>query len=153
MTPPTAADLGAAIRQACKDAGITQKQIAQATAKDQSTISAWMNGENWAALGSLPIIDDLCGKPAGYILRLAGFVEPDTSVPAAIAADPLLDDSGRELVAMAYDYCVQAALNADRPSVMPSRAVQEAEAAADKATAERLAAEREPNHSPSAAAG
>lgn len=100
--PPTAQDLGAAIRLACLEARVTQKQVAEATGKDQTTISAWMKGENWPALASLPTIDGLCGRPAGHILRLAGFVV-DGDARDAIMADTRISIETRQSIVAIYD--------------------------------------------------
>jgi transcriptional regulator with XRE-family HTH domain len=96
MGQPTPQTLGSAIRQACQSAGITQKQIAAAVERDQSTVSAWLNGDNWAPLATLPIIDELCGKPKGHILRLAGYVDDlGNDVEAAIAQDVRVRDDAK----------------------------------------------------------
>lgn len=104
MTSPTAADLGDAIRRTCRETGVTQKQIAEVTGKDQSTVSAWMKGENWAPLSALPQIDALCRMPRGHILREAGFIDEDTvDVAHAITIDPaIVDDLDRRAMLMHY---------------------------------------------------
>lgn len=99
--------LSDAFRVAYEAAGVPQTQIAAALPGiDQPTVSKWARGERPPPLWTLPIIDGLCRKPAGHILRLAGFVSDDISIETAIEADPRLDESGRELVGMAYRYCV-----------------------------------------------
>lgn len=103
MASPSSAQLGDAIRQAAARANVTQKQIAEAVGKDQTTISAWMKGENWPQLSAIPAIEELCGLRPGQILREAGFVEPATDARDAIMADIRLSIETRESIVVIYD--------------------------------------------------
>lgn len=103
MPQPSAVRLGSALREATRAAGITQKQIAEAVERDQSTVSAWLSGENWAPLWALPIVDELCGQPRGHVLRIAAFVDDEgVDVVAAINRDPDLDEDSKGAMLLSY---------------------------------------------------
>lgn len=104
VSRPTVAKMGRALRSAYKAAGIRQKDIAAAVGKDQTSVSAWIRGENWPPLEALPIIDELCRQARGHILRLAGFVEDKTDVLAAIEQDPELRDPDRDALVFLYSF-------------------------------------------------
>lgn len=98
-----AAQLGNALREATRSAGIMQKQIAEAVGRDQSTVSAWLSGDSWAPLWALPIIDELCRQKAGHILRLAGFVDPEIDLETAIETAPApIDATDRQALLLLY---------------------------------------------------
>lgn len=95
-------ELARAIANACREAGITQKQVAAGTSVDQTTVSGWMNGKNWPPLWALPVIDELCGQPRGHLLRASGYVDDDVDVAALLSADKSLDADGRGMVVRLY---------------------------------------------------
>lgn len=103
MAPPPDTAVARALRSACEAAGVTQKQVAEAAEVDQTTVSAWMKGKNWLPLYALPLIDELCGQPKGYVLRLAGYVDDNLDVEAQIQADfAFADPEDRDMVVRFY---------------------------------------------------
>lgn len=95
--------LSDAFRDVYESAGISQVQIAEALPDvDQPTVSKWARGVRPPPLWVLPQVERLCAVPKGRILRLAGFVDPDLSVEAAIAQDPALDDASRRAMVTSY---------------------------------------------------
>jgi hypothetical protein len=97
--------LTAAFNGALSDAGLTQEHLADKLGVHQTTVSKWIVGKAQVPLQHLPAIDELCGKPRGHILRLAGYVSDDIDLLAAIRTDPTLDEDGRQHVVSAYEYC------------------------------------------------
>ena len=97
--------VGVAFRQAYEGAGLRQSDIAAALAVDPATISKWSRGLQRIDLEYFPEIDRVCGRPLGYVLTRAGYVDPapPADVPAAIAADPDLDKEGRGALTMLYE--------------------------------------------------
>lgn len=102
-TPPGAESLTDAFRLACSEAGVTQEQLAEQLGVHQTTVSSWLVGKAKPPLRHLPAIDALCGQPKGYILRLAGYVDDDLDVEAALAVDPsFADPDDRAMVVRFY---------------------------------------------------
>jgi transcriptional regulator with XRE-family HTH domain len=103
MARPAHARVGAAFRSAYKAAGLRQEDIAAAVGVDQGTISRWASGVQPIPLDYFPKLDDLCSRPHGYLLRLAGYVVDDPGdVLTAIANADDLDETGKRLVSMLY---------------------------------------------------
>lgn len=81
MARPIAEEFGRAFRQAYRDVGLTQTELAarlQAAGwvkVDQSQVSKWVRGVSVPPLDVLPDVDAACGMPRGYVLELAGFVD------------------------------------------------------------------------------
>lgn len=99
---PEDSRLSDAFRAAYETAGLSQTQIADALdGVDQPAVSKWARGERPPPLWVLPAIDELCGKPRGYVLRLAGYVD-DVDVADLLAADKSLDPDGRGMVVRLY---------------------------------------------------
>lgn len=94
--------LSEAFRIAYETAGVPQTQIAEALDVDQPTVSKWARGERPPPLWALPIVDALCGKPKGHVLRLAGYVEDDVTVETAIHSDPDLEAEDKGMLARFY---------------------------------------------------
>lgn len=93
----------AAFKLACEQAGVTQEQLAEHLGVHQTTVSGWFVGKAQPPLRHLPAIDELCGQPKGYVLRLGGYVEDDLDVEAALAVDPLFaDPEDRAMVVRFY---------------------------------------------------
>lgn len=105
MPQPDASEIGAAIERMRKRANVTQKQMAEVTGVDQSTISSWCRGEYWPAVWALPIFERLCGARLGHILRKLGDFVDDDEVDLEIAIDQakdLPDAIDRHALAMLY---------------------------------------------------
>jgi len=97
--------VGEAVRKALDDAGLRQSDIADALGVDPATVSKWARGLQRIDLEYFPEIDRVCGQRRGYVLELAGFVDPPPSgdVRVAIAADPALDDEGKGALTVLYE--------------------------------------------------
>jgi transcriptional regulator with XRE-family HTH domain len=71
----------------------------------QSSVSDFERGERMPSLEQMEAIEQAAGRPAGFILRLAGYLpEPDTGW--SIDTDPALDDGGRRALRASYDALV-----------------------------------------------
>lgn len=97
---PTARELGRALRSARGDA--TQAAIAQAIGVDQPSVSRWERGEASPSLDQIAAYEEAAGRPRGYVLVAAGYVDDVPSVERALAADRDLDDEQRAFVLRAY---------------------------------------------------
>lgn len=84
--------LSEAFRQAYEQAGLSQEQLSEMTGVKQTTISKYARGAVQPPLELLPAVDAACGKPRGHILRLAGYVDDEVDVVAAIENDPNITD-------------------------------------------------------------
>lgn len=100
-------ELHEAIRQAYTGR-LRQIDLAERLGVDQTAISRWARGANRPQLEELAAIEEACGRPRGYILRLAGFVDEIVDVESAVAADPRLNDEGRRTVLITYRAVVEA---------------------------------------------
>jgi transcriptional regulator with XRE-family HTH domain len=105
MARPAYERVGAAFRQAYEAAGLRQIDVAAALDVDPGTVSKWSRGLQRIDLEYFPSIDRMCGRPLGYVLTRAGYVDPapPADVPAAIAADQDLDQEGRGALTMLYE--------------------------------------------------
>lgn len=112
MSPlPTHDALRDAIREAYEGRGLTQVQVAERMAVDQTRISRLANGKWSEDRGPDPWIlakiEDAAGRPRGWILTQAGFVAEARTVPDAIAVDPALSDTQRGFLLTFYRGAVQ----------------------------------------------
>jgi transcriptional regulator with XRE-family HTH domain len=103
--------LNQAIREAFTGLGLNQVQLAQRMGVDQTTISRLANGK-WGEQGGptpdiLARIEEAAGRPRGWILIQAGYVDDVRSTAEAIAVDPDLSDSARQIVSSYYQGVVQ----------------------------------------------
>jgi len=96
--------VGEALKTAYKKAGLRQEDLAAALDVDQGTVSRWSRGVQRIELEYFPRIDELCGRPRGYLLRLAGYVDDLDALDTvqAIRSDPRLDDQGRTTLEHLY---------------------------------------------------
>lgn len=83
--------LSVAFRRAYEGAGLSQQALGEILGIDQSLISKYARGAVEPPLELLPSVDQACGQPLGYVLRLAGFVSDEVGLETAIDADPDLD--------------------------------------------------------------
>jgi|1186.fasta_scaffold856051_2 transcriptional regulator with XRE-family HTH domain len=92
-----------AIRAAC--AGIDQRDIAKAVGVEQSTISRWMRGATQPSFEKLKRLEDAAGRPRGFVLRLAGFIDEADGADAryAIHQDQALSVEAKSMLVAAYD--------------------------------------------------
>ena len=95
---------------------MTQDVLRQELEVSQATVSRWENGEDAPSLDTLSAIEDICGRPQGFIVRLAGYVADVPNVEDAIAADPHLDGARKELMVMSYRAAILQAREARRPT-------------------------------------
>lgn len=119
MARPAYERVGAAFRTAYEAAGLRQHEIAKALGVDQATVSKWSRGVQRIDLEYFPVLDELCGMPKGYVLRMAGFVEDTSgnSVKDAVAADPRLDATGRMVVMETYEHQVRRTVERSRSAI------------------------------------
>lgn len=85
--------LCAAFRTAYETAGLTQDALGERTGLPQARISKYARGESTPPLNVLELVDAACRQPKGYVLRLAGYVDDDLDIAAAIAADRSISGS------------------------------------------------------------
>jgi transcriptional regulator with XRE-family HTH domain len=103
--PPDTA-LSRAIRTAfgeLRAAGWSTRDIAERLEVSDPTIIRWENGNRLPALDLLPRIDDLCGQPTGYVLRLGGYVSTDHTFEQVVKADQVLNSDERRVILGIYD--------------------------------------------------
>lgn len=93
-------DLGQAVARALS--GHRQVDVAERLGVSQNSISRWKTGDQRPALDQIAALEEACGRPRGFVLRLAGYVDDVVDVETAISADPELDDIGRGVVRSAY---------------------------------------------------
>lgn len=91
-----------AIRTAVTNSGLTQEAVANALGEKQQTISGWMNRRE-PKLDDLVRLEEVLEKPAGYLLRMAGYVDEVVDTFQCITADPHLTEPHRELLLASYD--------------------------------------------------
>lgn len=102
--------LGEALRKA--RSRMTQEDLAEAIGwprkSGQSRLSSMENDAEKGTvtvrdfLADLRRIEDVTGHPHGWILQLAGYVDPTLNVEDAIRADPALSDDQRTMILTAY---------------------------------------------------
>lgn len=85
------------IDRAIRDAGLTQTDVAGIMGLSQSMVSDWRRGETVPSIAQVLALDEICGKPRGWILMNAGLADPGR-VEESVVVDPHLDDEGRSLV-------------------------------------------------------
>ena len=95
--------LSDAFRRAYEGAGLSQQALSAATGIDQSLISKYARGATQPPLDALVKVDRACGRPKGYVLRLAGYVDDDLDIKAALASDPTPEPDGRGMVVRLYE--------------------------------------------------
>lgn len=107
MARPAYERVGLAFTEAYKAAGLRQSDVAEALGVDPAAVSRWSRGLQRIDLEYFPLIDDLCGKKRGYLLKKAGYVDDGScDVLTAIDLDPRLDERGRRLMSTQYEVLV-----------------------------------------------
>lgn len=82
MARPIAEDFGQAFRRAYTEAGLTQSDVAEALRErgwvkvNQTYVSRWARGLVFPPIEILPVIDEVVGRPRGYLLSLLDMVDP-----------------------------------------------------------------------------
>lgn len=76
----------------------SQESIAHALGLSQPSISRWLRGASVPGNDELRRLEIACGRPVGFILRAAGYVEPERSIEDVIRNHPGLDEVGREML-------------------------------------------------------
>jgi transcriptional regulator with XRE-family HTH domain len=98
--------LGAAVRRARKEAGLTQDQLGELADLEQAKISKYENGQHEPPLSAILRIDDALQQPRGYVLRLAQLIyEPDTG-EQVIASDARLEPEHSRALLSLYKLAV-----------------------------------------------
>jgi len=103
---PDAADLTSAFAHAVAELetrGFERKQIAAHIGVEPPTLSRYVNGKAGVQVEHLPLIDSLLGERLGYVLRLAGFVDPETDTRTALRTDRGLGPGQRVALVQIYD--------------------------------------------------
>lgn len=101
--------LSDAFRRAYETTGMSQVQLADRIGTEQATVSKWARGINAPPLEVLPLVDQACGQPVGYVLRLAGLVADVIDARTAILTDEALPEDHRLVLVALYDNLVKAA--------------------------------------------
>ena len=96
--------LGQALRLA--RGKLTQREVGQLLGVDQGTVSHWEKGKGQPELDQIAAIEEAAGRPRGFTLIAAGFVEMPKTTRETIAGDPALEPGYRNLVLSAYDSAV-----------------------------------------------
>lgn len=92
-----------AFRLAYEQAGLTQEALAEATGVRQATISKYARGETQPPLDVLEKVDRALGRPAGHVLRLAGYVSDEVDLETAIETAPAeIDATDRQALLLLY---------------------------------------------------
>jgi transcriptional regulator with XRE-family HTH domain len=84
-----------------------QTELAARLGVGQNTVSRWSTGAATPSLDDLVRIEEVCDLPRGYILRRAGYVSSELTVPDLIAEDPRLDQERRSILLAAYRAAVR----------------------------------------------
>jgi transcriptional regulator with XRE-family HTH domain len=96
---------------------MTQVQLAGRLGVTQNTISRWSTGESEPSFREVAEIERTCGRPRGFILRAAGFVEEPLNAEEIIAMDPRIDSPRRALLLASYEAAIrQSARDIERGS-------------------------------------
>lgn len=103
-TAALATALSSALLEIERVSGKDRKAVATELGVDVSSVGRWATGERSVPIEVLPMIDAMCQQPKGYVLRLAGYVDDEMSIEAAIESDPALDDFGRRAVSTYYTF-------------------------------------------------
>jgi transcriptional regulator with XRE-family HTH domain len=106
MAHPPDQALSRAIRQVIHEArthGRTTRDLATYFGVSDPTISRWESGGRLPALDLLPAFDRLVDRERGYTLRLAGYVDNQVDLRAAIVTAPELDSEARNVLLEVYD--------------------------------------------------
>ena len=93
--------------------GLSHSEVASRLGVSQPTVSRWASGETEPRFAEILRLERACGRPAGFILAAVADIQV-TTVPDAIAMDPVLTDQGRRVLLATYDaLVVEAKANAD----------------------------------------
>ena len=87
---PDAADLTEAFAGAVAELesrGWTREGIAEHLGVKAPTLSRYVTGKAGVQVEHLPIIDSLLDERLGYVLKLAGFVEPEVDTRTRLRTD------------------------------------------------------------------
>lgn len=98
--------IGAALRSARGSRTQTAVGEAMDPQAKQPTISGWESDTAAPTLDQIAEFEHACGRPRGFVLRLAGYVEDPTNTRDAIAADPLLEEGIRSTLLTIYETAV-----------------------------------------------
>jgi transcriptional regulator with XRE-family HTH domain len=100
-----------AIKEAFMGQGLTQAQLAERLGVDQTTVSRLANGR-WGDQGGpapevLARIEEAAGRPRGWILIQAGYVDGVRTPLEAFEVDPALTDGARRTLRDFYQGVVK----------------------------------------------
>ena len=96
--------IGEALRKA--RAATKQEVVAEALGVDQPTVSRWESDKTRPSLEQINAFEKAVGRPKGFCLIAAGYVEVPKTAREAIEADPSLEPGQRKVVLGAYDSAV-----------------------------------------------
>lgn len=87
----------------------SQTELADLLGVGQSNISKWMRGVTRPSIDDLARLEETCGRPRGFILTAAGYVQcPETpGVVEAIERDPLVGDDLRKVLLKTYELALE----------------------------------------------
>jgi transcriptional regulator with XRE-family HTH domain len=115
MAHPPDPALTCAVGEAIKvlrDDGWSTRGIAEKFDVADPTVIRWENGKRAPELRQLPLLDEMCGQPRGYVLRVAGYVVDDIDIEAALGSDPAIPDpDDRAMIVRFYRHMRAASKN------------------------------------------
>lgn len=133
------AGLCKAFRETYEAANVTQGQVAEALEVDQPAVSRWARGERRPPLWALPEVEKICRVPRGHILRMAGFVDDELDLRAAIRADRSISADQQGALLAVYDIFRTKTALAERGPVLSPEERKAAEESAERGIAKHKA--------------
>jgi len=111
-----ATDLGAAIRRARLNAGLTQMQLSAAVSVEQTRLSRWELGKSTPGVLELIELELALGLRRGDLFISAGLIDlPPMDAERALQTDPNLDEDSRAVLLRFYRAALQMAAATRRP--------------------------------------
>jgi transcriptional regulator with XRE-family HTH domain len=99
----------AAIDAERRAAGLSQRELGERMGVSQAQASRWCTRQE-PRLDQIVEIERHLGLPRGFLLRSAGYVEPERGVLDAIASDPVISTAARETLSAVYVSLAEGAL-------------------------------------------
>ncbi len=75
--------LGEAVKIRREELGLDQLELGRRVGVGQQTVSRWETGASVPKVDRLPVLAEVLGLDSEYVHRMAGYLPPDRSSPAA----------------------------------------------------------------------